>query len=110
LEPEVLVPKKLAERLRLWPPPENSILESIGTAGGEVLAYVIPKSLEVTVLAEGGRSKTVVCNAIVSLQEREVLLSDALIEELGIEIISPKTGIWRFKGKLEEASIEPEYW
>ncbi len=110
LEPEVLVPKKLAEKLSLWPPPENSILESISTAGGEVLSYIVPKSIEVKVLASKAASESIVCNAIVSMHEREVLLSDALIEELKIEIISPKTGIWRFRGRPEEGSVRPEYW
>ena len=97
-EPEVLLPKKLAEKLNLWPPPENSILESINTAGGEVLSYIIPKSIEITVLAGETSSKTIVCNTIVSMHEREVLLSDALIEELEIEIISPKPGYGDSRG------------
>jgi hypothetical protein len=110
LEPEVLVPKGLAERLGFWPPLENAILESLDTAGGEVLSYVIPNSVEITVLAESGSSMGIRCNAIISTHEKEVLLSDASIEEAGIEIISPKTGVWRFKGRTEENSVEPEYW
>ncbi len=110
LEPDTLIPKNLAKKLGLWPPPENSILETLDTAGGEVLSYVIPKSVEITILAKTKNSETIKCNAIVSTHEKEVLLSDALIEELKIEIISPKTGIWRFKGETEETSVEPEYW
>lgn len=34
-----------------------------------------------------------------SLQEKEILLSDAVIEELEIEILSPKIGRWRFRGE-----------
>jgi len=33
------------------------------------------------------------------MHEREILLSDAVIEELEIEILSPKTGLWRFRGE-----------
>ncbi len=110
MEPEILLPRKLAEKMSLWPPPENSTLETLDTAGGEVLSYVIPKSVEVAVETRNGFSKSVKCNVIVSTHEKEVLLSDALMEELGIEIISPKTGVWRVKGGKEEGSIEPEYW
>ena len=55
--------------------------------------------MRLTVIEEDETSKTITCNVIVSLREKEVLLSDAVIEELGIEILSPKTGIWRFKGE-----------
>jgi len=55
--------------------------------------------VRLTVIEEDETSKTITCNVIVSLREKEVLLSDAVIEELGIEILSPKTGIWRFKGE-----------
>ena len=41
-----------------------------------------------------------------------VLLSDAIIEELEIEILSPKTGLWRFKGEsgLDLAFIWDKKW
>lgn len=109
-ELDILVPKGLAERLGLWPPPENAILETLDTAGGEVLSYVAPSSVELAVIGQGGASRSVECNAIISTHEREVLLSDAVIEELGIEITSPKTGVWRFRGGVEQASVRPEYW
>lgn len=110
LELDILLPKGLAEKMNFWPPPEDAILETLDTAGGEVLSYIIPESVELTVLARNKVSKKVKCNVIVSTHEKEVLLSDALIEELNIEIISPKTGIWKFKGEIEEESVEPEYW
>jgi len=76
----------------------------IDTAGGEVLSYFIPNTVELAVI-EGGRVlRRIVCNAIVSLHEREVLLSDSVIEELEIEILSPRTGLWRFKGEHEVRS------
>ena len=109
-ELDVLLPKKLAERLGLWPPPEDAYLETLDTPGGEVLSYVVPRSVEVAVLAGSERSKTITCNAIVSMLEKELLLSDSVIEELGIEILSPRTGIWRFRDKPQEVSVEPEHW
>jgi len=51
------------------------------------------------VVEEGRTSKTLVCNAVVSPHGGEVLLSDAVIEELEIEILSPRSGLWRFRGE-----------
>jgi hypothetical protein len=34
---------------------------------------------------------------MVFLLKYEVLISDALAEELGIVILTPKTGLWKFK-------------
>ena len=78
---------------------KNTIIEVLDTAGGEVLSYYIPNAVELTVVEKDRSSKTIVCNVLVSLHEKEVLLSDAVIEELEIEILSPKTGIWRFRGE-----------
>jgi hypothetical protein len=41
-------------------------------------------------------SREVIADLVVSLTEREVLMSDALIEELGVIIISPRKGLWKF--------------
>jgi len=98
-ELDIHIPKNIASELGLWPPPENSSLEVLNTAGGEVLSYFIPDAVELTVIEEDKNSKTITCNVIISLHEQEVLLSDAVIEELEIEILSPRTGLWRFKGE-----------
>ncbi|MCL7389888.1 MAG: hypothetical protein LZ172_07885 [Thaumarchaeota archaeon] len=98
-ELDIHIPRELARELGLWPPPRDASLEILDTAGGETLSYFIPSAVRLTVIEEDETSKTITCNVIVSLREKEVLLSDAVIEELGIEILSPKTGIWRFKGE-----------
>jgi len=98
-ELDILIPREIAEKLGLWPPPPNAVLEVLDTAGGEVLSYYIPRSVKLTVLEEDRVSKTIICNTIVSPYEKEVLLSDAVIEELEIEILFPKRGLWRFKGE-----------
>ena len=64
----------------------------LDTAGGEVLTYFIPNAVRLTVVEEDRASKSVVCNALITLHEREVLLSDAVIKELELEILSPRTG------------------
>ena len=43
--------------------------------------------------------------------ELEVLLGDALIEELGIDIVKPRSGLWRFIDERKlRTSKEIEYW
>jgi len=43
--------------------------------------------------------------------ELEVLLGDALIEELGIDIVKPRSGLWRFIDERKlRTSEEIEYW
>ena len=98
-ELDIHIPRDIAIKLGLWPPPDNSSLEILNTAGGEVLSYFIPNAVNLTVVEEDRNSKTITCNVIISLHENEVLLSDAVIEELEIEILSPRTGLWRFKGE-----------
>jgi hypothetical protein len=50
-------------------------------------------------------------NVTVSLLEYEVLISDALAEELGIVILAPKTGLWKFKDEDKVRTSEtPQYW
>ncbi len=98
---DIHVPRDIAGKLGLWPPPDNSVLELLDTPGGEVLGYYIPEAVELTVIEDDRTSKTIICNTIISLHENEVLLSDAVIEELEIEILSPKTGLWRFKGETK---------
>jgi hypothetical protein len=95
---DIHLPIPAAEALGLWPPPPSAVLETLDTAGGETLSYYIPDAVRLTVLEEDRNSKTIMCNVLVSPLEREILLSDAVIEELEIEILSPKTGLWKFKG------------
>ena len=50
---------------------------------------------------------------IVSLIEREVLMSDALIGGLGVDIVNPKAGLWRFiddAAGVIRKSYKPQLW
>jgi len=51
-ELDIHVPRGLAEKLGLWPPPGNASLEVLDTAGGEVLSYFIPDAVELVVVDE----------------------------------------------------------
>ncbi|MEM0505158.1 MAG: hypothetical protein QXN19_05020 [Sulfolobales archaeon] len=52
--PQLLVPRSLASTLGLWPPPPEAQLVEVGTAGGPVRNYLIPRSLKVYVETEDG--------------------------------------------------------
>ncbi len=49
--------------------------------------------------------------AVCVLGEYEVIISDSLAEELGIELFKPKKGLWRLHGeKTLRESVESQYW
>ncbi len=58
-------------------------------------------------------SKEVKCNVVVNPDINEVLLSDYIIDELGIVVVSFRKGLWRHVTdpieKIRESS-KPEYW
>jgi len=58
--------------------------------------YAYPKACRVSIIEPDKSSREVIADLDVSLTEREVLMSDALIEELGVIIISPRKGSWKF--------------
>lgn len=105
--PDIVLPVKVAEQLGLWPLTE-AYLVSAEVVGGEVRMYFLERAVEVTVVEEDRTSRTVVSNVLIEPGEREVLISDCLAEELGIQILFPKRGIWRFvddpPGMLRESA------
>jgi len=94
--PDLAIPLQLAKELGLWPPPQNAIVVSLETGGGEVEAYIVPQALIVKVVTEDRSSKEVIANALVNPYIDEVIISDYLAEELGIQILYPRRGIWKF--------------
>jgi hypothetical protein len=50
------------------------------TAGGNILSYVVPRSIRLKVVEDDRESKTSICSAATTLHEEEVFLSDAVIE------------------------------
>ena len=95
-DPDIILPKDIAEKLGLYPPPEDSFQVEAHTGGGPVIVYIIPEAIEVHVVTRDRISKRVKCNVLVNPLEDEVLLSDRLTEDLGIQILYPSKGIWRF--------------
>lgn len=108
--PQLMVPRRLALELGLWPPPEEAVLIELGTAGGPVRNYLIPRIAEVYVEAGDRRVGPVISDIVISHFEYEVLISDKLGGELGIVILDLR-GKWRFKDedKVRE-TVSPQYW
>ncbi len=111
-KPQLLIPTALARRLGLWPPPEDAYVVELGTAGGPVRNYLVPEALEVLITAGSKTKGGVVCDAIISHIEEEVIVNDKLGEELGIVIIGLGSGKWRFVDddpSLVRHSEKPQY-
>ena len=112
-EPEVILPPRLAEKLGLWPSlPRGTEIGSYGTAGGfEAPAYRIRGVLEVKVIEKDRVSNPVKATAAIMSGEREVILSDKLCDELGIELVRMGKGLWRFSGESTvRKSVKSKYW
>jgi hypothetical protein len=106
--PEILVPKKLAEKIGVWPSlPEGTVVDTYGVAGGgEVRAYRIPNCAELS----AGNKTAEVTVAIVE-GESELILSDKTLDALEIELLRPGVGLWRFRGEKKiRKSQKPKYW
>ena len=111
-KPQLLIPKALASKLGLWPPPPDSKLIELGTAGGPVRHFLLPGFLEVAVVAGEREVGPVACDAIISHIEEEVIVNDKLSEALGIIIVGPGSGKWRFVDDppdLIRRSEEPQF-
>ena len=67
-------------------------LEEVETAGGTSHVYVIGSPVHIPLLAGGRELRRVRCNILVSQYIDEVLLSDYLIDELGIRLVSFRRG------------------
>ena len=104
--PDIAIPASIAEQLNLWPTPsQETIKVSLDTGGGTVEGYIVPQSLIVRVVTTDRMSREVTANALINPYVGEVLISDSLAEDLGIQILYPRRGIWKFvdEEKLRES-------
>lgn len=95
--PQILIPVKLAKELDLYSRLIEARIESYGTVAGPIRLYVLPSSLEVWIIEPDKETDKVVCDAIISDSEAEVLISDYLAGELGITVEDFRRGIWRLR-------------
>lgn len=108
--PQLLIPRSLAAKLGLWPPPPNAYLMEVGTAGGPVRNYFVPNAVEVYVVTMDRVVGPVKCDVMISNLEYEVLISDILGSELKIVILDLR-GKWRFSDEDKTRLTEPpQYW
>jgi len=111
-EPDICIPIDLAKRMGLWPSLKFES-EEASTAGGEVSIFRLPAKAEVQLILNDEVRASFPCNIIVNPYVEEVLLSDYLIDELGIIPISFRKGLWRHRTDNEgvvRRSEEPQYW
>ena len=111
--PEIIIPIKLAENLGLWPPP-NDVVESVyDTAGGPIRFYTVKHGSTIQLVEEDTESGELPVDVVISPIEREVLLSDFVIGELGVIILNAYKGLWKLNNDPQEKirySKSPELW
>ena len=111
-KPQLLIPKRLAEKLGIWPPPTSLVIE-FGTAGGPIRNFVVPEELEVNIVEPDRETKPIICDAVISHVEEEVLINDKLGEELGIIILGLASGRWKLVDDPADKvrkTYPPQYW
>ena len=109
-EPEVLLPRPLAEHLGIPMRAPEARRAYYETPLGLFSISFVERAVEVELLGLGARA---VAHAIISEHEREVLLSDKTIGALGIIILEPGEGLWRHKSdepSKARPSARPEFW
>ncbi len=113
VKPQLLIPVSLARELGLWPPPSNrSLFREYFTSGGSIRNILLEDELFVKVVVEYSTSE-ILCDAVISTIEDEVLISDKLASKLGIIIYDIGEGIWRLKTDQESVrrrSERPQLW
>ncbi len=100
--PQLLVPKNVARDLGLWPPPPEAMELVYDTAGGPLRVWCIPRAVNVAVVTPDYVSNEVVADLVISPFADEALMSDTLIEALGIVIEAAGSGLWRFRWEPKE--------
>ncbi len=96
VEPELAVPLGLARDLGLWPS-EEIIVEEAFTAGGSVPIYIVKDKALVSLALNNKFTNNIQCTLVINPYIDEPLISDQLIDALGIIIISFGQGLWRHK-------------
>ena len=111
--PQILVPIKMLLRsgIELSRLPGENV--EYGTAGGLITMYVARRVCRVYVVEPDRTVGGVEADLVLSPMEREVLISDALGEELRIVLLNLKKGYWRFSDdppSKVRRSYPPQYW
>ena len=111
--PQLLMPVRLARQLSLYPPPPTSSVVEIGTAGGPARVFLVRDAVDVWAVAEDREVGPRPADVLISPIEEEALVNDKLTEELGIVLLAPGSGKWRFVDDPFDkvrGSERPQYW
>ncbi len=110
-EPEILLPRRLAEFMSISLKPPRARAMVYETPFGFYHLIFSPKAVSVHLVDVCKRVEEV--NVAVSEGEREVLISDALAEALGIQLVGIARGLWRYRDDPPDVireSVRAEYW
>ncbi len=101
-EPEILIPRYIAEDLDLLPKlPSGSEVRDYELADGTVTRLIlIPNAVRVWIIENDREVGGVVANVTISERANETLLSDKLVSKLGIVLLDIGEGIWCFKDEI----------
>ncbi len=96
--PQLLIPRRLAEELRIWPDMlSRARIATYGTPGGIVRNYLIPEAVKVSVIEEDLETQEELADITISEMEEEVLISDKLAGKLGIILEDIGEGLYSLK-------------
>lgn len=97
-KPEVVLPLKVAEKLSIYPklPRESVVEEYMGVGGVRVSTFRIDDIVKISVLVPDRIKGPVTATAVITPGEEEVILSDKTLDALGIILIRPGEGLWRY--------------
>lgn len=106
---EILLPRLVAERLGLWPPPPGARAEPFESPGAAFKMITIAGALRLSL--QGVPRRKVTCNAVVSERESEVVLNDWAVDALGIDLVAVGRGLYRVgeRGRIRKSSLK-ETW
>lgn len=114
IAPEVVIPARLARRLGFLPKlPKDARKETYVSVMGTATMQFIPDALKVTVSTSDREAGPVTGGVLISKEEREVLLSDRMIEELKLLLYRPGAGLWKFtddKPEVMRESTQAQEW
>ena len=106
VEPEILLPLEMAEKLNLIPKlPEGSEVKEYSLADGSSTRLIrIPKAAKASVVEEDRTVGEVEVDVVVSERAEEALISDKLAGKLGIVALDFSEGLWCFKDEIGRLS------
>ncbi|MBI4616114.1 MAG: hypothetical protein HY720_21030 [Planctomycetes bacterium] len=90
------LPQAVAARLGLWPSPPGSHLHTVRGYGGVLQVHKLADAVRVRVIPSDRQGLEALAGVLITGTDDEVILSDTLLDALGIVPLVPGRGIWRF--------------